>query len=157
MGRSIIAFECDDHCRRRNAARKVEDVAYCRGAKRIDRLRVVADDGETRPVGTQRQQDLGLKLVDVLVLVDENVIKASADFGGDGRLGHCVTPVQEEVVVIENVVLLLHCDIGLKEAAELAGPLGAPWKKPGERFFERTAGIDGVRVDPQAGVLAGES
>ena len=26
--RSIIAFKCDDHGRRRNAARKVEDVAY---------------------------------------------------------------------------------------------------------------------------------
>jgi hypothetical protein len=48
-----------------------------------------------------------------------------------------VTPVQQEVVVIENVVLLLSCDIGLKETAELAGPLGAPWKKLGECFFER--------------------
>ena len=85
------------------------------------------------------------------------MIKAPADFGGDGRLGHGVTPIQQEIVVIENVVLLLPCDIGLKEATELAGPLGAPWKKPGERFFERTAGIDRVRVDPQAGVLAGES
>ncbi len=72
------------------------------------------------------------------------MIKAPADFCGDGRLGHRVTPVQQEIVVIENVVLLLPCDIGLKEAAELAGPLGAPWKKPGKRFFERTPGVDGV-------------
>jgi hypothetical protein len=58
-----------------------------------------------------------------------------------------VVPVQEEVVVIENVVLLPSCDIGLKEAAELAGPLGPLRKKPGKRFFERTASIDGVGVD----------
>ena len=85
------------------------------------------------------------------------MIKASADFGGDGRLGHRVTPVQQEIVVIENVVLLLPCDIGLKEAAELAGPLVTPWKNPGKRFFERTAGVDGVRVDRQASVLAREA
>ena len=68
-----------------------------------------------------------------------------------------MTPVQEEVIVIENVVLLLPCDIGLKKATELSGPFGAPWKKPDERFFERTAGIDGVRIDRQAGTLAGEA
>src|SRR6266446_5575338 len=104
--RSIIAFKRDDHGRRRNAARKVEDVAYCRGAKRIDRLRVVADDSEPVPIRTQRQQDLGLEPVGVLVLIDENVVEASAYFGGNGGLGHRVMPVQEEVVVIENVVLL---------------------------------------------------
>jgi hypothetical protein len=93
-----------------------------------------------------------LEPVGVLVLVNENVVEASTDVAGNGRLGHRVTPVQQEVVVIKNIVLLLPGDIGLKEAAELAGPLGAPWKEPGKRFFERTAGIDGVRVDRQAGV-----
>jgi hypothetical protein len=43
------------------------------------------------------------------------VVEALADFGGDGGLGDYTTPVQEEVVVIENVVLLLSCDIGLKD------------------------------------------
>jgi hypothetical protein len=85
------------------------------------------------------------------------VIKAPVDFGGDGRLGHRVTPVQQEIVVIENVVLLLPCDISLKEAAEFAGPLVTPRKNPGKRFFERTAGVDGVRVDRQTAVLAGEA
>ena len=153
---AIIAFERDDRGRWRDAARKVEDVPHGCGTKRIDRLRVIADDGEPGPIRTQRQQDFGLKPVGVLVLVDENVIKASADIGGDGRLRHRVTPVQEEVVVIENVVSLLSCNVGLKEAAELCGPLGTPRKQPGERFFERTPGIDSVRVDRQAGVLAGE-
>ena len=82
------------------------------------------------PVRPQRQQDLGLEPVGFLVLVDENVIKAPADLGGDSRLAHRVTPVQEEIVVIENVVLLFSCDIGLKEATQLAGPLVAPWKNP---------------------------
>ena len=72
------------------------------------------------------------------------MIKAPADFCGDGRLGHRVTPVQQEIVVIENVVLLLPRDIGPKEAAKIAGPLGVPWKNPGKGFFERTPGVDGV-------------
>ena len=55
-----------------------------------------------------------------------------------------MTPVQEKVVVIENVVLLLPRDIGPKEAAKIAGPLGVPWKNPGKGFFERTPGVDGV-------------
>src|SRR5271169_3068738 len=38
LGRSIIAFERDDRSRRRDAVRKVEDVPYGCGTKRIDRL-----------------------------------------------------------------------------------------------------------------------
>jgi len=30
-------------------------------------------------------------------------------------------------------------------------------EKPGDRVFERTGGVDGVRVDRQAGVLPGEA
>jgi len=55
-----------------------------------------------------------------------------------------MAPVEEKVVVIENVVLLLPRDIGPKEAAKIAGPLGVPWKNPGTGFFERTPGVDVV-------------
>ena len=53
LGRTIVAIERDDLGRRTELSREVEDVAHRRGAERIDRLRVVADHGQSAPVGLQ--------------------------------------------------------------------------------------------------------
>ena len=67
------------------ALRKIEDVAHGRGAEGIDRLRVVADHGQAPPRGPQRQHDLALQRVGVLVFVDQQMIEARGDLGGDRR------------------------------------------------------------------------
>ncbi len=67
--------------RRAEGGGKIEDVAHGRGAEGIDRLRVVADDGQAAPVGLQRQQDRGLQAVGVLVFVDQHMVEAAADLG----------------------------------------------------------------------------
>src|SRR5271169_5686707 len=51
LGRAIIALERDDRGRWRETVGKVEDVAHGCRAERIDRLRVVADDGSPDPSG----------------------------------------------------------------------------------------------------------
>lgn len=56
------------------------------GAKRIDRLCIVADYGEAAPAGLQRQKDRGLKAVRVLILVDEHMVEALADLAGKARI-----------------------------------------------------------------------
>jgi hypothetical protein len=110
-------------------------------------LCIVADDGEARPVRPQRQQDLGLEPIGVLVLVNQDVVETAADLGRDKGFGHRMVPVQQEVVVIEDVVTLLGHDIGLEQTTKLGWPIGAPGKTLGKRLVERTRGIDRVRVD----------
>jgi hypothetical protein len=136
---------------------KVENVAHGRRAERIDRLCIVADHGEARPVRPQRQQDLGLEPIGVLVLVNQNVVEITADLPHDSGFGHRMSPVQQEVVVIEDVVPLLGHDIGLEQPTKLVRPIGTPGKTLGERLLEREPGIDRVGVDRQASVLAGEA
>ena len=82
LGRAVVAIERDHVSGGTEMAGKVEDVAHRRGAERIDRLGVVADDGEPAPVWLQRQQDRSLQAVGVLVFVDQHMIEAAADVIG---------------------------------------------------------------------------
>ena len=104
LRRAVILLERDDVGARAEMAGKVEDVAHGRGAKRIDRLRVVADDGQALAVRPQRQQHRGLELVGVLIFVDQHVIEALGDFRRDRRLLHHVRPIEQEIVVIEHML-----------------------------------------------------
>ena len=60
LRRAIIAIERDDVRRRRELVGKVENVAHGRGAERIDRLSVVADNRQATASWLERQQDRGL-------------------------------------------------------------------------------------------------
>ena len=116
LRRAVILLERHDVGARAEMTGKIEDVAHRRGAKRIDRLRVVADDGQALAVRPQRQQHRGLELVGVLIFVDQHVIEARGDFLGDRGLLHHVRPIEQEVVVIEHVLLLLDLDIAARTA-----------------------------------------
>jgi hypothetical protein len=74
LRRAIVPVKRDDCSLRAELSREVEDVAHRRGAKRINRLRVIPDHGKAAPAGLQRQKDRGLKAVRVLVLVDEHMV-----------------------------------------------------------------------------------
>ena len=79
LRRAVVALQREHPRRRREARRKVEDVAHFGGAERVDRLRVVAHHREAAPVGLEREQDLGLQAVGVLVFVDQHMVEARAD------------------------------------------------------------------------------
>ena len=129
LRRAIIAIERDDLGGRTELIGKVENVADSRGAERIDRLRVVADDGEAAPTGLQRQQDRGLEAVGVLIFVDEDMIESAADVVGKGRVADGLRPIEQKIIVIEDVLPLLGLDIGREQVAQLGRPGGAPWKE----------------------------
>ena len=86
LRRAIVALERHHARGRRELLRKVEDVAHRRGPKRIDRLRIVADDREAPAIRLHRQQDRRLQPIGVLVLVDEDVVEARADLARQRRL-----------------------------------------------------------------------
>src|SRR4051812_2875931 len=62
-GRAVILFQYDDPSLWVKHLGKSQDVADLGGAKRIDRLRVIADDRQTSAIGLEGQQDFGLKAV----------------------------------------------------------------------------------------------
>ena len=138
-------------------AGKVEDVAHGRGAKRVDRLGVVADDGQASPVRPQRQQHRGLEPVGVLIFVDQHVIEALRDLLRDRRLLHHVRPVEQEIVVIEHLLALLDLHILAEQLSQLVAPHGAPRKKRAEHLLERGFAVHRARIDREARALGREA
>ena len=136
---------------------KVENVAHRRGAKRVDRLGVVAHHGEPLAVRLERQQDRGLQPVGVLILIHQHVVEAAADLGGNRRLRHHLRPIKQEIIVIEHVLALLGLDIGGEQPAQLGFQGRAPGKERAEHLVERALGIHGTRIDGEAGALGGEA
>ena len=84
---------------------EAQDVLHGGGAERVDGLGVVTHHRHALPVRLQRHEDVALKLVGVLVLVDQHVIEVRANGLGDAVFAHHRVPVQQQVVEIEHAVL----------------------------------------------------
>src|SRR6185295_19647905 len=110
--RSVVTLQCYDFRLRTEMAGEVENVAHGRGPKGIDRLRVVADNSQTTPGWFQGQQDRGLQAVRILILIDQHMIETRRHVVRDRALDHHLSPVEEEIVIIQYVLLLLCLHIG---------------------------------------------
>ena len=151
--RTVVLLERQHGRRRHEGGGEVEDVAHLGGAERVDRLGVVADDGEVAAVRAQAQDDLGLQAIGVLVLVDEHMVEARRDLRADDRVGHRLGPPDEQVVEVEDTLRLLLFGVGGEQAAQCVLVVAAPGKGLGQHVGERSPGVDGARVDRQAGPL----
>ena len=89
------------------------------------------------PSGLSAEQDRCLQPIGVLVFVDEHVVEALADVARERRLRHHVGPVEQQVVVVEDVLRLLRGDVGVEQLRQLALPLRAPREHGGEHVGER--------------------
>jgi hypothetical protein len=65
------------------------------------------------PLGFNAKKDRGLKAVRVLVLVDEHMVEALADFAGKARIADHLRPLEQQIVIIEDILSLLRLDIGM--------------------------------------------
>ena len=156
LGRAVVLLEGDDVRPRLEVPGEVEDVAHLRRPEAVDRLGVVADDGQATPVGLQPQQDLRLQPVGVLILVDEHMVEAGAECGGRRRVGEHLRPVEQQVVEIEHLGRLLGLDVAGEERLQLGGPADAPGEAALEQRLELLAAVHRPRIDRKAGPLAGE-
>ena len=147
LGRPVVLFEAHHLGWRNKAVGKIEDVAHRRRAEGIDRLGVVADDGDAGAVGLQTEQDRRLQGVGVLVLIDEDVIEAVGDKTCDLLDPHHLRPVEQQIVVVEHRLGLLGFDVAGEQALQRLRPFGAPGEGAIERLADRQLGIDGVGVD----------
>ncbi len=153
----VVLFERDHLRRRREALRKLQDVLHAGGAEGIDRLRIVADDTDAGACRFHGEQDLGLQRVRVLVLVDQHMIEAFADIACQLRFLHQHMPVQQQIVVVEQLLCLLGLDVAPEQAREFVAPLGTPGEGIVERLLQRLSCVDAMRIDGKAGVLAGKT
>ncbi len=154
---AVIALQQHRARRPREMAREVEDIAHRRRTEGVDGLRIVADHRQAAPVRAQRAQDRCLQPVGVLVFVDEDVVEARTDLGGQAGVGHHRVPVQQQVVVVEDMLGLLGLHVGVEQRAQLRLPHRAPREVLLEHGIQRALGVDGARVDRQAGLLEREA
>ena len=106
LRRSVILFQLDD-LGIRVVLLEGQDVAHVGAAEPVDRLIVIADDGQVAMRACQMANHQVLRPVGVLVLVDHDVLEALLIF-----LENLGMPVEEpdrahqQIVEVERVVLL---------------------------------------------------
>ena len=153
LGRPVVSLQRDDLGHGAEVSGEVENVADRRGAERIDRLRVVADDSQSAPVRLEGKQDRFLQPVRILILVDHDVIETRGDLLRDGALRHHLRPVEQQIVVIEDVLLLFGFDVCGEELPQLCFPFRAPRKELAQHLAEWRFGVDRARIDRKASAL----
>ena len=136
--------------------RETEDVIGGCRPEAVDGLEVVADRGDRRAVAGQRLDDLDLQLVDVLVLVDEHMVKAGGQPRPGLRVARQRAPEDEQVVEIEDAERPLARRVAAKQAGQVVGVLGAPRKRLVDHLAHRPLGVDRPRIDVDQRLLAGK-
>ena len=81
---------------------ELEDVANVGTAPRVDRLVIITDDHEVSVLGGEQLGDFVLRLVGVLVLVDEDVAKALTVLAADVRM------LREQHVYVDEQIVEVH-------------------------------------------------
>jgi hypothetical protein len=81
------------------------------------------------------------------------VVPSSADVVGQQRIADRLRPIEQEIVVIEDVVLLLGLDIGRKQFTQLLFPAGAPGETASQHVIERRFRVNGARIDGETCAL----
>ena len=138
--------------------RKIEHVAHCRRAEAVDALGVVADDGEVvLPLGPHPAKNARLDVVGVLVLIDEDVVKAPADRLRQRRILEHVVEVEQEIVIVKHALALLALDVLTEEAFEFVAPHQAPGEVSTQDCLQVFVAADAPRVDVETGALAREA
>ena len=101
LRRAVIALETEDAAAG-EILLKAQNVADIRTAEGIDRLRIVADHAEVAMLPRQCQQNLVLRQVRVLILVDEDVVETRRD------LRPCLREVTQQHVHIQQDIIEIH-------------------------------------------------
>ncbi len=100
-----------------NFIREIENVADRGGAKAIDRLGIVANDGQSLAIRFERQQDRRLDGIGILILIHQHVVEQATHLGGEFGHLHQFRPIEKKIVIIENMLALLRLDIGLEQTS----------------------------------------
>src|SRR5438034_104440 len=81
------------------------------------------------------------------------MVETLANVARERRLGQHAGPIEQEVVVIQDVLRLLDADVRLEQLGEGPAPRRAPRIRAGKNFVERRLAVDDARVDGDASGL----
>ena len=98
----------------------------------------------------------GLQPVRILIFINQNMVKATADICGKSRIAHHLRPIEQQIVVIEHVLALLCFDIGGKQLLEFGSPSRTPREGRAQDLLDRDLRIDATGIDRKARSLGGK-
>ena len=78
------------------------------------------------------------------------MIEAAADIVGKVWVAHSLCPIEQEVIVIEDILSLLRLHIGREKFAQLGRPGGAPREGNAQHLLDRELRVHAARVDRKA-------
>ena len=153
--RSVVLLQPHDP-RPGEAHREIQDVANGGRTERVDGLSVIPDHSHVGGRSPHVPQDVGLQGVGVLILVDQDVIEASSKPPSGGRVSGQRSPVQEQVVVVDDVLAPLAIRVRAKDRADTLGLGPAPGKGSFEHLGQPQLGVHGARIDRDQSFLPRE-
>ena len=140
-----------DHRSPREGGRDVVQVRGIGPAEAVDRLRVVADDGQAAAARAHQGHDVDLQRVHVLVLVDEHVVESGGDAGADDGVRQQGAPAQQQIVEVEQTMRALASRVGTEQVRDGVHARLYPGEVVGEHLTQRPAGVDAAGVDIDEG------
>ena len=105
----------------------------------------------------QAANDVDLQPVDVLILVDEHVVKAVGDARPEHRIACERAPVDQQVVEIEHAERPLPGSVCTEALGESLAVLLTPGKALREDLRQWSLSVDGIGVDVEHRLGAGEA
>ena len=126
-----------------------DQVVAVRAPEPVDGLRVVADHRQAPARGPQAQHDVDLRLIHILVLVDQHVIPPAGDLRTEDRIGQQTAPGQQQIVEVEHSSGPLTGYVGPEQLGDGRRMWLQPRKIGGDQRPRRGAGAHrpGVQVD----------
>ena len=102
---------------------QIQNVPHRGGAEGVDRLGIVADDGQALAGRAEIVKDIGLQRVGVLIFIDQHAIEHAANAVAGRWIGQHGPPVEQQIVVIQHAAGFLAIDIAVEEFFEFRRPL----------------------------------
>ena len=75
------------------------------------------------------------------------MVEALADLAGKARIADHLRPVEQQIVVIEDILPLLRLDIDGEQLLQFGGPGGAPREGRSQHTLDGQLGVDASRID----------
>ena len=126
------------------------------GTKRVQRLGIIAHHRDARICATQPRQDVDLKLVDVLILVDQHVVEGAGDARAEAVVLHRCAPEEQQIIQVDQAGGSFAPHIGSADVRDRVDAVRRPWGDLGDDGRERPSGVDRRRVQVDQERLARE-
>jgi hypothetical protein len=75
------------------------------------------------------------------------MIEAPAHFAGKARIADHLHPVEQQIVIVENVLPLLRLDIDGEQLLQFGSPGGASRERRCQHILDRQLGVDASRIN----------